>query len=203
MATHITKAAFARLVGVSRAAITAAVKTNRLIAEPDGKIDPDSPSAQEYAEFQRTATKATGAKGAGRPVANGTADPVAPSILQATAAGKMPIPQAENIAAQGKQLVNRLNAVKLAQKKLEYLEQTKKVIPVDIVAMAIGRISAMLDENFRAFDERNSDELFDLARSADKLAFAAALGKRIDESMKAALDGVRRDVKNLIRQEGA
>lgn len=201
MAAHITKAAFARLVGVSRAAITTACKTNRLTAEPDGKIDPESPSALVYIDFQKKATKAAGSKGRGKPVANGAGDPVSTAVLQKTAAGKMPIPDAENIAGQGKQLDNRMKAVDLATKKLKYLEQIKSVIPVDIVAMAVGRISAMIDENFRAFDERNGDELFDMARNSDRQAFAGVLAKRIDEAMKATLEGVTRDVENLVRTE--
>lgn len=201
MAALISRAAFARYVGVTAAAITIACKQGRIKPEPNGKINPDSPTAHAFAEFHRHASKAIGDRGRGRPVAHGADDPVPPSILQETAAGRMPIPPATDIAGQGKALDNRMKAVDLARKKLKYMEQIKSVIPVDIIAMTIGRISAMLDENFRSFDERNSDELFDLARNSDKRTFAAALGNRIDESMKAVIDGVKLDVEKLTREE--
>lgn len=204
----VSRAEFARQIGVDRSAVTHAVRCRRL-PSVEGNIDLDDPEVQRFSSSRSGMAKAAGG-GRGRPVVGGAAPPVpepeltseepsAPSTARSSSTFvPMAAPSAVDVAGQGRQLDNRLKAIKLASKKLEYLEQTRSVVPVEIMSRTLGQISSLLDENFRAFDERNGDELYELARTQDdRRAFAEMLSRRIDESMRVVLTSLERFVRDM------
>jgi len=209
----ISRAEFARRIGVNRSAVTHAVRCRRL-PSVDGNIDLDDPDVQRFAAARSGMAKAAGG-GRGRPVVGGAApavpepeltseEPAAPPFARAASTAYIPMsaPAAVDVAGQGRQLDNRLKAVKLASKKLEYLAKTRAVVPVEVVSRTLGQISSLLDENLRSFDERHGDELFEtVVGGGDRRAFAETLSKRIDEAMRVVMTSIDRFVRDM-REQG-
>lgn len=105
---------------------------------------------------------------------------------------------AADLATQGKELDNRLKMIKVSTAKLNYLEQVRKLIPYEIVSRMVGQVAAQLNENFRDFDARCGDSLYEMAEAGrPRTEFCAALGLEIDRAMKSVVEGTRRGLELL------
>ena len=178
-----TQTGLGKKLGVTRQAIGAAIKKGKLVLDENGRIDPDNPQNQDYIEFRGTAVKADSPDGRGRAVSYGAGHGA----------------EGTDIRRQGKYLDNRLKAVKLAKERLKYAEDIKQVVPVAVVARSLSAIASLLNENFRSFDERNADELFEMA-GVGKREMAEAISRMVNESMQAVMHGVQVEIENLVQE---
>lgn len=206
MGEIVTRAEFARRMGMDRSAVTHAVRCKR-IPSVDGNIDIDDPAVQAWMDLRSRQSPASGGR-RGRPVNGGNAPPVdvpespppvapmAQDAPDAGAASGRPL----DAASQGKQLDNRIKAVKLAERKLRYLEQTKTVIPVEHVSRTLSRLSSVLDENLRAFHDRHGHELHEAARRDEVQPWSALLASRLDTSVRVVLSTIDREL-DAMKQE--
>lgn len=205
MGETISRAEFARRIGVSRSAVTIAVRRGT-IASVDGNIDPDDPTAREWAEYHRTHGKASGG-GRGHPVARVAVGEA--SNGEVVALPRMAAPSGQAAASNradvsiadaheiGKAVDVNLKKIKYAVKKLEYAEMQKHLVAADDVTRSLGILKAVLDENFRSFTARNGGELHELACAVDASKFAERLHTRIDEALDSALEAVEREIKKF------
>ncbi len=207
MVQRVSRAEFARRARCQRPTITQAVHAGRLVSL-DGLIDVDDPRNRRYLELRQNSTPATGPHGAGRPFIGGASPPVPQSEIASDETSPSPVlpsrlgpSDATDAAGQGRQLDNRLKAVKLARQKLQYVAEMKSVIACVQVDRALSRLSSGLDENFHAFGERHGQELHEAAATNDVRAWTALLEKRIDETVRITVETVAREIE-VYKYEG-
>lgn len=178
-----TQAGAARKFGLSRGSISRAVKRGALVLDEDGRLDPEEPVNKKYFRFHQTAVKAGGKQGVGRPIA--TEDP------EEVASGS------GNSVEKNRELDAQIKKVKLQKARIEYAEAVKQVIPVEIVSRTLSHIAALLNENFRCFDERFGEELHELAQGSDSREFSQELSRLIEESTTAVVRGVNKELEKM------
>lgn len=173
----LTKSAMARKMGLHHSAIGYAVKRGELVQTDEGRIDPSDERNEPFIRKHKTAIKASGVGGRGKPIITEDPDEVVGNSVE-----------------QGRLLDNQLKKVKIQKARIEYFEAIRRVYPHEVVARTLSLMRALLDENFKGFDDRFGDELHDIANSVDNREFGLALYKRIDESMRAVFAGLDKEL---------
>jgi hypothetical protein len=191
----IRKAEFARLCGVSRAAIASAEKTGAVIST-NGRVDINHPANQRYlngkSSFQQTDKRQSLNK----------------KNAEKSGAEKKPIYRVDNIGAldardKKEAIQNQILAVKLQKDKIDYYEKIKRSVPSAIMMRSFGRLGAVLDENMKAFDERHGEELYNMVKSGSSvLEFSSKLSELIDKTMKGIIRAVKKEVLAMESTQG-
>lgn len=206
MAHYISQNAYAKRLGVSPAAISYAVKEGRVNRTARG-IDPDHPTNKHYEHLLNLSRFGNSTSNVdveieqneigdpdgdqvevpGRTLPTSTLQP-----RQRTMQGRASHGISLTLLEQGKELDNKVKAVKLSREKIRYFEEIKKSIPASLVIRSLAMIGASLQTQFMMFDERAGESLYSLVQSGEpKEKFMAELRREINESMKAVLEVVQ------------
>lgn len=185
---------WARVCGVTRAAVGAAIRAGRLEIA-GGRIDSEHPWSQAYLERQKNSVKThrpgRKGKGGGAPVQGGNAPPLPPGIHDTG------VVDADNIHEQGKKYDVRIKRWKERQIANKTLRDEGQLIPLPMVARAFSILNAALEESFRSFPLRSGDLLFDLAAAGSKIEFLERLQTEIDNSMYGVKASTQRAIEKM------
>jgi hypothetical protein len=101
------------------------------------------------------------------------------------------------LVRQGKELDNKIKAVKLSREKIDYFEQIRKSVPSTFVARAFAQIGAAIQTQFLQFDERVGEMLWSIAKSGTKEEFQAALRTEVGDAMKAVIASTEKMIRSM------
>jgi len=176
----MTKASIARKLGLDNSAITYAVRRCDLVLNEDGRINPDDERNQAYFRKHKTAIKASGVGGRGKPIVTEDPDEIVGNSVE-----------------QGRLLDNQLKKVKIQRERVAYFETIRRVYPREVVARTLSLIRSLIDENFKGFDDRYGFEIWETARELEHREFCLFLYQKIDESMRAVFAGLDRELERI------
>lgn len=227
MPEYFSQSAYAKRVGVSRQAVSTAVKEGRLYKAARG-IDPTHPTNKHYEQLldikrgrfdssNEMVLSDAGAPVVGEPVGDSHKDATgsepssskgqttvhyAPSPGPGAPPGPPPLSASPghsiDLVRQGKELDNRIKAVKLSREKIQYFEEIRKSVPSTIVARAFAQVGAAIQTQFLQFDERTAEMLWALIKSgATKEEFQAALRTEVGDAMKAVIEATEKMIRSL------
>lgn len=226
MPEYFSQSAYAARLGVSRQAVSIAVKEGRLYKAARG-IDPTHPTNKHYEQLldikrgridpsNEMVPSDAGAPVVGATVGgshkNATGSPPSGEKGQTTVhyapaprgapPGAAPPPPSPghtiDLVRQGKELDNRIKAVTLARKKIEYFEEIGKSVPSTMVARALAHIGAAIQTQFMMFDERCAETLWSNVKAGQsKEEFQAELRREIDDSMKAVVEATQKMIDSM------
>jgi hypothetical protein len=198
---RLTQGAFAALAGVSRQAISRQVKAGNVIRTSEG-IDPNHPVNLVYLQAHGKESRRSKPETLGQEaLAEAKRGPRQPSKNT----GKTDEDYADlaDDAATGKDLDNKLKAVKLQKDRLDYFLKTKQSIPASQVHRVLARIGAILEENFRTFADRNGEELYSIAQADAGLEkFCLKISAEIDKGIKSVIKTTTKEMEKMRRDEG-
>ncbi len=227
MPEYFSQSAYAKRLGVSRQAVSIAVKEGRIYKAARG-IDPTHPTNKHYEsllDIKRgridpstemvpiEQAGAAQAKTVGNLHKDTTGSTPSGEKGQATVhyapaprggppgAAPPPVPSAGHtidLVRQGKELDNRIKAVKLSREKIQYFEEIRKSVPSSMVARALAHIGAAIQTQFMMFDERCGEVLFAAVKAGQtKEEFQAALRLEVDSSMKAVVEATQKMIDSM------
>lgn len=193
--TYVNQTKFAKLAGVSGAAVSKAIKRGSVVLDREG-IDTDNPINAKYL----AGTGSTQQAAARRPATTSK-----PAKEQGNRRGKPGAGRRyrSNEAAVGeaelkKSIEVEIKTVELQSKKLKYFESVGHIVPSEAAISAFSRLSSVLQENFQTLDERISDHLYSLVQDGGTVEeVAEVLRNEIDRSMKSTVATVAREVKDM------
>ncbi len=97
----------------------------------------------------------------------------------------------------GKQIDNKLKYSKAQIEELKLMSMLKQVLDYNAVASAFSLFASALEEQFRAFDEREGAALHALAQKAPVQEFNAELRDKIDKSIESMLALIKKELTRL------
>lgn len=171
-----SKAEFARLAGVARSSVAAALASGSLVENEDRQIDDGHPTNRDYLARRRTSAPASGRNGTGRPIEDGAAG----------------ADTAEGLRLRERRARATLAEIRQQRAEIDLAREKKKIILVQQVAHGMAVLRDALEVNFRLFSESHGDELFEIARARSSEEFRAVLSKRIDAAVESAVDSIGR-----------
>lgn len=208
MPTIISRAEFARKVGIARGSVTNAVRNNR-IPSVDGCIDLEDPEIQRFMDQHAMARKARGKGGVGRPVLGAKFNAEA----AARASGRVLAAEDDSDLAgldegtKGRVLTNKLTAEKLKAKRLENMREMGGLVPLVAVRRAFSVLVSVLEQQFRQMDASASIEIDQLVASYKgdngKQAVAATIRREVDIAAKSFLDASKRAIRDMRAETAA
>lgn len=202
-----TIAGFAQRCGVSKQAIYKAIEDGRIVRDENNRIDPTDEINAGYLEHRANSAPAMTPTGRGQPLK------IAGGSKAATQRRKRVAPTVDSTAVddvraagldyvlKNKILDAELKQAKIKKADLEYAESVKRVIPREVVARAFSEIAALLNENFRSFDDANGAELYEIAREKDQREFSDALARHINDAMRTVISGVDAAIERIAPPE--
>jgi hypothetical protein len=212
MPDYLSQNAFAKLAGVSKQAISLAVKEGRVWRTARG-IDPGHPTNKHYVQLLNLNRSGTTSNIENVEVLDTPADdhdpgsevhdnapaPVPRLPSRQRSSQYRPPPQApHDLIATGKELDNKIKALKLSREKIYYFEQIRKSVPTSIVLRAFAQIGASVQTQFMMFDERAGQALFALVKSgASQEEFSAELREEIGDAMRAVIEVTEKTIESL------
>lgn len=171
------KADWARICGVTAGAVSHAIKNKRIVLVADGirkgKVDENHPTNQRFREMATSAEKG----GRGRP-AYGTSGASQASDSDGREGGQ----SESSVARTGKLLDAKLKSIKIRHAELVYAREKKELIPAPWIARHFAEMASILEDQFRQFDARVSEEICDMAGASDP-AMRAAVRKKIHDEV--------------------
>jgi hypothetical protein len=166
----VNQTEFARFVDRVQSAISKAIKSGRIGATEDGRVDLNSPLTKAYIlETGVTRKPDTETLKTLRTNYSPDASQMAPKEL-------------------AKELDNQIKQIKIDRERVKYLAEVGEFIPRGVIAIAIGKISSVLEEQFSNFDERHGEQLCAIARATnDQEEFSDYLSREIDGTLRAVI----------------
>jgi hypothetical protein len=225
MPEYFSQSAYATRLGVSRQAVSMAVKEGRIYKAARG-IDPTHPTNKHYEQLldikrgrldpsSEIVQSDAGAPVVGAPVGEPhkhTTGSAPSSAKGQTTVHYAPAPRGAppgaapppsspghtiDLVRQGKELDNKIKAVKLSREKIDYFEQIRKSVPSTFVARAFAQIGAAIQTQFLQFDERVGEMLWSIAKSGTKEEFQAALRTEVGDAMKAVIASTEKMIRSM------
>ncbi len=225
MPDYFSQSAYAKRLGVSRQAVSIAVKEGRIYKAARG-IDPTHPtnihyeqllnikrgrnvSSIEMVPIEQAAATVDETVGDSHKDATGSASPGAKGQTTVHYAppprggppAAAPPPSAGHtidIVRQGKELDNKIKAVKLSREKIDYFERIRKSIPAAVAARAFAVLGGAIQTQFMQFDERCGEMLWSGVKAGQtKEAFQAALRQEVDDAMRAVIETTEKMVRSM------
>lgn len=195
------KSEFARVCRVAPSSITVALKNGHLEANAAGLIDDAHPLSVAYiarqADSEKTSKEGKAGHG-GRPVVGGASRPALPIDDDDDTGDGADV----SVHAQSKILENNLKQFKILSARLAYMEQVRKVIPYEIVARAHSHLSAVLQEELGGFDQRATDQIFEIVSAGkSKTELAEFLRGEMDAMGRHMVEVCKRNLEQLREAE--
>lgn len=212
MPEYISQNAFAKRVGVSKQAISLAVKEGRVVRTARG-IDPSHPTNNHYVRLLNLSRgiplpDEQNAENLDTPDPhqepgegtnkNTAAAPRKPPGRSGSVQYRAPSSIPNELVTAGKNLDNQIKALKLSREKIRYFEEIRRSVPTTIMQRALATIGASVQTQFMMFDERNADALFDAIKAgATREEFRAQLRQLIGDAMRAVVDVTEKTVQAM------
>lgn len=197
MGDKLTRAEFARLAGVDRAAVTRAVARRRILVDDDGKIDTEEETAARFLEYHRRAVRSS--SGRGRPIEGGAAvEPGAKAIVRRISDEEDEELAGLDAGSKGKILQNRLVKEKLKEKRLSNMKEVGALVPRVVLKRGFSLLVTVLEQQFRGFGDTVAIQIDDLVRSGKgKEEIAELLRREIDSGVKSFVAASKRAVREM------
>jgi hypothetical protein len=211
MPEYFSQSAYARRLGLSRAAISKAVNQGRIYKTSQG-IDPANPTNSYYESLINISRhgkpsnenvqieQTVEVNGKNAQVTNKNTAIQDPKNTNRTnnVRGRPADPITLDLVIQGRELDNKLKALKLSKEKIEYFEKIRKSIPATVVARAFAQIGASVQTQFMMFDERSGESLFAEVKSGcTKEQFQARLRQEIGDAMRAVIETTEKMIETM------
>lgn len=188
----ITRSDFAKLAGVTRAAITQAVKRRTLASEADGTIDTELPLNARWLADKRAGIKGPHPPKPAAPPKKPPTPPQAPPGVVDTDDPEGDDTLGLMVEAQGEKL--RLTRARRQQaeadtalKRIRESQLKRDLIPREVVRREQAQLDAALKTHLRDMPRRITAQIVALARSTGEPEVEAYLEREISAALTAAL----------------
>ena len=189
MGQQVTKAELARMLGITKGAISHAVGSGRIRCDSGGRVWLDDPTNASYVDEVR-------ARVATRP-----ARPDAAPSHQQDAGPVMDVDEEIAVAQRTKRADMEIREHKSEKTYIEKEKLKKSVIPMEICDRAIGEAGTQCQQYLMGLPDQIGDELFALAQAGDREAFDRCFLSGADDAYKNIANGVERIIGDVKRDE--
>jgi hypothetical protein len=177
---------------ISRMTLGRWIKTGKLMADKNGRFSEEALRAALVEKSPRGR----------KPKMHGPAVPPESAAARSPADDESTERPDADILEQSRHMDVRLKSVKLARERMRYYEDIKRSIPYEIVERAYNVLGGILEEQFRAFAERNGEALIAIIKSGKPAEFVTVLQREIDSGIKSVLAQTERSL-GTMRGEAA
>lgn len=189
----VSRAEFARRVGISRVTVTQAVQRGRL-PSVGGNIDLDDPEIRAYMARHAASTSA-GPLG-GRPIAVSDPEPLTPPPDSASTSDPSPLPRdfdGVDLVKEQRYWGKEHQKSKTLRSDHQYRLEIRESIPFDVAARSVNIFATTLEQQFGQFDMRLAADIVGaVAAGGGQIEIAAILKREIDTAVDATIAATRR-----------